>query len=82
MDKVEIKYTGKLISCRAKVSKNCQDDTKEIKGMEMYEDGTWNGESIVCTPCYIDLMPLSPSKRLLADEIEPTIRLYHDKSNL
>lgn len=75
-------YTGKNIKCRAKVDKHCLDGSKEWAGKEMDGDGTWDGDSIVCDYCYVTLMPYSPSRRLLTDEIDNAIALYRSKHNL
>jgi hypothetical protein len=39
----------------------------------MAGDGTFDGESIVCDPCYMVVMRNSPSGRGLHAEIEATI---------
>jgi hypothetical protein len=43
------------IKCRAKVSKHCYDGKLEagIYPDGMSDDGTWDGETVVCDPCYI-----------------------------
>lgn len=43
------------IVCRARQSKSCYHG-RAIAGVYpdgMEDDGTWNGESVVCDPCYI-----------------------------
>jgi hypothetical protein len=48
-----------LIKCRSKVSEHCYDGKPvgEIYGEDVpiSEDGTWDGESVVCDACYLDL---------------------------
>lgn len=39
----------------------------------MSEDGTYNGFTVVCTGCYIELMPHTASGRALGAEIEDAI---------
>jgi len=44
------------LKCRAKQSPNCQDgmDCETIYGEDsMADDGTYDGESVVCDACYI-----------------------------
>lgn len=69
-----------MIRCRAKVSQGCLDGTPEFDvygsvGGDM-EDGTWDAATgtIVCTPCYIVLMPLTPSGQGLNRELPEAIR--------
>lgn len=45
-----------VIKCRAKLSKSCQDGQGclGVYGEDsMADDGTFDGETVVCTPCYI-----------------------------
>lgn len=50
---------GERINCRARKSPKCYHGKPTIKsdmdpdGDGMREDGTWDGESIVCSTCYI-----------------------------
>ena len=46
------------IRCRARVSKECyngRDEAEVYDSKNQSEDGTWNGRSVVCDPCYIRL---------------------------
>jgi transcriptional regulator with XRE-family HTH domain len=69
---------AKIISCRAKVSSECLDG---LSGKGIYEDGDpaedgtwdWRTNSVVCTPCYIELMPLTPSGQGLTRELPDAI---------
>lgn len=50
---------GETINCRSKRSPNCQHGDLTVKsamdpeGDGMAEDGTWDGETVLCDPCYI-----------------------------
>ena len=59
--------------CRAKISPACYDgqDGKQLFGDDwgMAEDGTYDGETIICDPCYIALMPYTPSGKALGSEL-------------
>lgn len=81
------------IVCRARVDPSCYHGrTIEEVGLEeamdtWREDGTYDQadagpgglvESIVCDPCYVTLMPYSPSKLLLRAEIPDAIRAYRE----
>lgn len=47
--------TDNTIVCRARIAKTCYHG-RAIAGIYpdgMEDDGTWNGESVVCDPCYI-----------------------------
>lgn len=59
----------RLVPCRASVSPRCE------KG-DADDDGTFDGHTVVCTPCYHRLMPYSPSGKLLLHEIPATIAKY------
>lgn len=66
------------IKCRAKLSNICLDGqptTKQFEGQDLplSEDGTFDGDTIVCDPCFIVIMPYSPSGRALRPEIEEAI---------
>jgi hypothetical protein len=55
------------ISCRAQVVPECYHGAPTRKqfaeDLPQSEDGTYDGSTIVCDPCYIALMPLTPSGR-------------------
>lgn len=50
---------GETINCRVKKSPNCYhgkptaESAMDPEGDGMQEDGTWDGESVVCDACYI-----------------------------
>lgn len=52
---------GETINCRSKRSPNCYhgkltiDSAMDPEGDGMAEDGTYDGESVVCDACYIDI---------------------------
>jgi hypothetical protein len=61
-----------LIRCRAKLGDvECFDGrpTRVQFGTDthMAEDGTFDGETIVCDPCYVALMEWTPSGRVAGD---------------
>ncbi len=43
------------IKCRAKVHPDCYDGRRESPEERMREDGTWDGDTVVCDACYIVL---------------------------
>lgn len=43
----------------------------------MSEDGTYDGQSIVCDACYAKLCPLTKSGAALLEELPEAISLYH-----
>lgn len=65
------------IRCRAQISERCLDGhpTRMQFGddLPMAEDGTYDGQSIVCDACYVQLMPLTPSGAALNDELPAAI---------
>ena len=70
------------IRCRAKVVANCLDGAPTrrqfLEDLPMTEDGTWEAdehgeETIVCDPCYVALMPLTPSGQGLLEELPASI---------
>ena len=67
--------TGGLVRCRARVSRGCYHgrEEREVYGSAMTDDGTWDGESVVCDVCYAGLLPLTPSGMGLAHELEEAI---------
>lgn len=74
--------THHIIRCRAKVDPACYNGkptSTQFFGEDepMTEDGTYltdsEGGSIVCDPCYIKLMPLTPSGRALNNELPAAI---------
>ena len=71
-----------LIKCRAKVSHECLDGKPtELQFGEdgpLGLDGTYDGESIVCDCCYVELMPLTPSGAGLHAELPEAIATYHE----
>jgi len=69
------------IRCRARVVDNCKHGRDERSvgasfgdpDYRMQYDGTWDGESIVCDPCYVELMPHTPSGQALNEELPEAI---------
>lgn len=68
------------IQCRAQISPGCNHgepyniasgDPDAIPA----DDGTWDGQTIICDPCYVTLMPLTPSGRGLTHELPNAIAL-------
>lgn len=73
------------IVCRARVSKDCltgQPMTVEAEMDFMYEDGTYDGTSIVCDPCYVMLMPFTPSGQGLNSELDAAIKVVSANGSL
>lgn len=57
---------GETIKCRARASKDCLhgkptvETSMDPEGDGMAEDGTWDGETVVCDFCYIAIgMPVN-----------------------
>lgn len=65
------------IRCRARIAGRCLDGqpTRAQFGddLSMRADGTYDGESIVCDACYMQLMPFTASGRGLYDELDAAI---------
>lgn len=67
------------VTCRAQVSENCLHGKPDSSEGGWWEDGTYAETpdhpegSIVCDPCYIVLMPLTPSGKGLTDELPEAI---------
>ena len=67
-----------VIRCRAQVVIACLDGqptSRQFFGddLPMDEDGTFDGETLVCDPCYVALMPLTPSGKGLHHELDAAI---------
>lgn len=82
------------IQCRARVDPDCYhgrtiEEVDLVEAMDTWRDeGTYEladsgpgdlVESVVCDPCYVRLMPYSPSRRLLTAEIPDALRAYREK---
>lgn len=74
---------SETIRCRARLDNQCYDGSSMSRQMpgedspvQMSEDGTFDGESIVCDACYLQLMPLTRSGAATNDEIPGAISLY------
>ena len=71
--------TDRLIICRAQISPHCLNGRSVAEHYEkpLYEldDGTYEpaSMSVVCDPCYVDLMPLTPSGQALTHELDGAI---------
>ena len=73
-----------FIKCRANVVDSCLDGQPSRRQFgvnfmpgkvdpPLSEDGTFDGQTIVCDECYVEVTMSSPSGMGLTDEIEPTI---------
>jgi hypothetical protein len=66
------------IKCRARISARCLDGQPTRKqfgeDLPMGEDGTYDGQTIVCDACYVALVPLTPSGQGLNRELSDAIR--------
>ena len=69
--------SGHVIRCRARVHERCYDgrptEVQFDEDLPMSEDGTWDGETIVCDACYVALMPHTASGRGLRHELDGAI---------
>lgn len=64
---------GETINCRVKKAKACshgkptRETSMDPEGDGMAEDGTWDGQSVICDACYIAIgMPTSNDPASLA----------------
>jgi hypothetical protein len=75
--------TNEKMVCRARIAGSCLDGRQmsEELGYEgtMADDGTYDGESIVCDPCYLVLLPFTPSGAGLTHELNPAIERARNK---
>lgn len=64
------------INCRARTSPKCLHgvDEKVVYEDGQIEDGTWDGDSVVCDACYVGLMHLTPSGQALTHELDAAIQ--------
>lgn len=69
-----------IINCRAQVHPDCLDGKPSAtqffgEDLTLDEDGTYRSfdNSIVCDPCYIHIMPLTPSGQGLMGELDAAI---------
>lgn len=74
-----------MITCRAQITAKCLDGKPTAAqffgdDLPMTEDGTFLAagppgtmDSIICDPCYVKLMPLTPSGRGLHHELTAAI---------
>ena len=65
---------GRFLKCRAQLSPVCEHGDDEHEENEMAEDGTFDGETVICTSCYVFLMPHTPSGRGLNHELDVAVR--------
>lgn len=76
--------TAHLIRCRARLVPECYEGTSTRRQFDedgpMTLDNTWDGETIVCDPCYLAILPFSKSGQALTGEIPHAIDAY--RSNL
>lgn len=74
-----------LIRCRARIADACLNGRDELivsKDFKMQDDGTWDGQSIVCDPCYAALMPHTASGKALQEEIPAAIAKLREEKIL
>lgn len=64
------------IVCRARLDSDCLHGVAGDPDAPMPEDGTWDGKSIICDPCYIRLMPFTKSGQALHHELDEAILVY------
>jgi hypothetical protein len=72
---------SEILRCRAQVVDACKDgELSSTVGFDyrMGEDGTWDGRSVVCDPCFVALMPLTPSGLSLNEELPFAIAVARD----
>lgn len=62
-----------VVRCRAKLESDCLDGQQ---GPPMQGDGTFDGETIVCDPCYAKACLLTPSGAGLNHELPVAIDAY------
>lgn len=65
-----------VIKCRAGIAEDCMDGIRAPIENYMPEDGTWDGDTIICNACYMEAMPFSISGAMLEDEFENAIKHY------
>lgn len=72
------------IVCRAKLGPSCLHGQPTAvmfdEDLEMDEDGTFDGSSLVCDPCYVRCIAASPSGRGLNHELAATIAALKARS--
>lgn len=71
-----------MVICRARLGHNC-DHAKDERAVyppdsPMASDGTWDGRTVICTPCYVRLLPFTPDGMGLLEDLELAIQLYRD----
>lgn len=71
-----------MVICRARLSHNCDhaknEDAVYPPDSPMASDGTWDGRTVICTPCYVRLLPYTPSGQGLLEELPQAIAAYRD----
>jgi hypothetical protein len=68
------------VKCRAKLVDDCYDGREDDPEEPMVEDGTFDGESVVCDACYCAVMPFTLSGQALYDELPNGIYLYRENA--
>lgn len=75
--------TGYTIVCRAHIVDECYagSPTERQFGedLPMSGDGTWDGTSIVCDACYVELQPFTPSGHAENHELAAAIQHYNEQ---
>jgi hypothetical protein len=71
------------IKCRAKVAAGCLDGTAGFYADDVSwtDDGTFDGETVVCDECYCAVMPRTPSGRGLSHELDAAIATTQEATN-
>lgn len=70
-----------VVICRTRLSHDCDHGKPEraVYGTESQaSDGTWDGRSVICTPCYMRLMPFTPSGTAELHELAGAIHRYRE----
>lgn len=68
------------VRCRARLVNDCAHGRPENPEEPMPEDGTFDGESVVCWACYVAVMPFTPSGQALNEELPAGIRIYRENA--
>lgn len=64
------------VRCRAQLVDDCRHGTPDDPNEPFEDDGTFDGSTVVCTPCYCAVMPFTPSGQALRDELPHAIGVY------
>jgi hypothetical protein len=64
-----------ILHCRAQLTPGCYDG-RAAPAEQISDDGTWDGETIICDDCYPRLLPFTKSNLGLFDELQDAIEHY------